>query len=335
MCRQKNDSLPENIRVCLDKMISMTKTKLIAPVLTAGIMRRLVLRGFLDYSERDMREAYEEEVCHTAREILGHNLHVGGDYEDAYCSRTLPKYGIVTPIGDRRYTTTNEIVAHAASVLAHIEARVPEFVASKIGGVTALQSAAQRLVIAADQAAFCGVLTQEMQRSPSHFEIVSFAVLRIHLEKFACKVYRSSRTSAHDHGVDIATDYGTVYQVKKMRLITREAVEQVYCELLTNFDEGRLHDRKVVLVIDDLSSACRQFLMDMRVQPLIRTDILTLAGLLSDPEDRQKVLRVVYEEFAREYRSDICMACTTKPRMTDCRFIPLLPSMAEDRYDVR
>jgi len=317
-----NDALPDVLQASVDGMISKTKTKLIAPILTVGILRRYVLNGIVEFSEQEMRQAYEAEVCATVREVLGHNLHVGGKYEDAYCSRTLPKYGIVVPIAIRRYQAASEVVEHAASVVAYIRGRIPEFVARKLGGITQIQSVADRAALASEPANFISLLDQDMQRSPSHFEIISFAVLRVHLEKFACKIYRSSRTSAHDSGVDIATDYGTVYQIKKMRLNTQEDVEEVYSELLTNFDQGRLQDRKVVLIIDDLSSNCRQFLMNMRVQPLVRKDILTLAGLLSEEEDRQKVLRLVREEFEREYRSDVCMACRNRPRIAGCEFIP-------------
>lgn len=317
-------ALPVDLGADLDRMISRTKTKLIAPVLTAGILRQQLETGVCEYSERDMRQAYETEACRTVRKILGHNLHVGGDYEDAYCSRTLPKYGIVTSIGQRRYRTVPSYVEHAASAIAHIESRIPLLVASRLGTATQFGSAETRLKIAADSSGFAEVLDTAMQQTPSHFEIVSFAVLRVHLEKFACKVYRSSRTSAHDRGVDIATDYGTVYQIKKMRLSTREDAELVYSELLTNFDEERLRDRKVVLIIDNISTSCRQFLVDMRVQPLVRSEIMTLARLIADEEDRQKVLRVAYAEFEREYRSDICMRCRVKPRIPGCRFIPTI-----------
>lgn len=318
-------ALPEQARCDLEKMISRTKSKLIAPVLTAGILRHHLESGDTEFSEDQMRRTYQEEVCQTVRHVLGHNLHIGGDYEDAYCSRTLPKYGVVEPLGQRRYRLTPLFTANADVALAYIHSRVPEFVASRLGEVVQLGKLDARLAIAQDAYGFTQLLEAAMQHTPSHFEIVSFAVLRVHLEKFACKIYRNSRTSAHDRGVDIATDYGTVYQIKKMRLSTREDAEQVYSELLTNFDEGRLRDRKVVLVIDDISSACRQFLIDMRVQPLARADITTLAHLLADEEDRQKVLRVIHDEFEREFRSDICMACRVNPRIPACRFIPVAP----------
>jgi hypothetical protein len=42
----------------------------------------------------------------------------------------------------------------------------------------------------------------------------------------------------------------------------------------------------------------------MKIQSLSRDEILNLASLL-DLEERLKVLRVVFDEFSREYKSDI------------------------------
>ncbi len=43
----------------------------------------------------------------------------------------------------------------------------------------------------------------------------------------------------------------------------------------------------------------------MKVQSISNNDILRLAEQFEDMEDREKVLRIVYEEFRREYASDV------------------------------
>jgi hypothetical protein len=43
----------------------------------------------------------------------------------------------------------------------------------------------------------------------------------------------------------------------------------------------------------------------MRVQSISKRDVLRLAVQIEDVEDRAKVLRIVYEEFRREYSSSI------------------------------
>jgi len=43
----------------------------------------------------------------------------------------------------------------------------------------------------------------------------------------------------------------------------------------------------------------------MKVQSLSKEEVLKVAANFDEPEDRQKVLRIVYEEFRREYSSRI------------------------------
>lgn len=61
----------------------------------------------------------------------------------------------------------------------------------------------------------------------------------------------------------------------------------------------------MILVIDDISKDVRKYLIDMRVQSISKEDLLKVATNFDEPEDRQKVLRIVYEEFRREYSSTI------------------------------
>jgi len=68
-----------------------------------------------------------------------------------------------------------------------------------------------------------------------------------------------------------------------------------------NFDNERLQEGNVVLVIDDISKKVKKYLIDMKVQSFSKSDLLKLAANFDEPEDRQKVLRIVYEEFRREY----------------------------------
>ena len=125
------------------------------------------------------------------------------------------------------------------------------------------------------------------------------------LEKFACRIYRDTRTAAHDAGVDLSTNFGVVYQIKKLRVLTQSDADRICAELRLNFDKERLQDGNVVLVIDDVSKEMKQYLINMKVQSLSKDDVLNLARSFSEPEDRQKVLRIVYEEFRREYSSRV------------------------------
>lgn len=72
-----------------------------------------------------------------------------------------------------------------------------------------------------------------------------------------------------------------------------------------NFDTERLQDGNVILVIDDIAEDVRRYLIDMKVQSIKKDQLLSIAREFRDSEDRQKVLRVVYEEFRRDYSSAI------------------------------
>lgn len=149
------------------------------------------------------------------------------------------------------------------------------------------------------------LIGEQMNLNATSFEIVSFALIKIHLEKFACKVYRDTRTSAHDRSVNLATNFGVVYQVKKLRVESRSDADKLYAELKLNFDTVRLQDGNVILVIDDIAEDVRRYLIDMKVQSIKKDQLLSIVREFRDSEDRQKVLRVIYEEFRRDYSSAI------------------------------
>ena len=105
--------------------------------------------------------------------------------------------------------------------------------------------------------------------------------------------------------MDLSTNFGVVYQVKKLSVQTESEAKRILAELKVNFDSQRFQDGNVILVIDDISKQVKKFLIDMKVQSISKDDLLKMAGNFDEPEDRQKVLRIVYEEFRREYSSSI------------------------------
>jgi hypothetical protein len=105
--------------------------------------------------------------------------------------------------------------------------------------------------------------------------------------------------------VDLSTNFGVVYQVKKLKIYTASEADRLYAELKLNFDNERLQDGNVILVIDDISKEVKKYLIDMKIQSISKDDLLKMAASLDEVEDRQRILRIVYEEFRREYSSDI------------------------------
>jgi hypothetical protein len=287
----------------IERMLRNSQTKVIMPVVTLGILRQYEKSGKQVYSDSDIASAYKGAV-RELKDYLGHDIHYGAKYYDAYGSR-MSRYGVLKSVGHLKYRILPPYTKYAREIADWIPGRLNRHIQERLGSIPSLRSVDVRVELAADPNAFLSLLRSQMSKTASNFEVFSFAILKVHLEKFACKIYRDTRTAAHDQGVDLSTNFGVVYQVKKLQVRTASEAQNLYAELQVNFDEERLQDGNVVLVIDDISKDVKKYLINMKVQSISTRDVLKLAANFDDPEDRQKVLRVVYEEFRREYSSSI------------------------------
>jgi hypothetical protein len=284
-------------------MLRNSQTKVIMPILALGILRQYSANRQRVFSDGEIRSAYEAAV-RSLKEHLGHDVHLGAKYEDAYGMR-MSRYGFFRSVGHLKYELTKRFTDSAEQLVSWIPDRIKQHIESRIGIIPELADSKFRLRIAENVSEFMRLIDEQMNLNATSFEIVSFALIKIHLEKFACKIYRDTRTSAHDRGVDLATNFGVVYQVKKLSIQSRSDADKLYAELKLNFDTERLQDGNVILVIDDIAEDVRQYLIDMKVQSIKRDQLLTIANDFRESEDRQKVLRVIYEEFRRDYSSAI------------------------------
>lgn len=287
----------------VERMLKNSQTKVIVPVVTLGLLRVYAASQKKGFSDAEIQRAYEAEVKQM-KVFLGHDVHIGAKYYDAYGSR-MSRYGVLEQVGHLRYRLLPPYTNNAGALCAWMPQRIKEHIDDRLGIVPHLQEPVQRALLAESGEQFLNMIREQIGKTPANFEIFTFAVIKVHLEKFACKIYRDTRTSAHDKGVDLSTNFGVVYQVKKLRIHTASEAERVYAELKMNFDKERLQDGNVILVIDDISKEVKQFLIDMKVQSISKEEVLKMAANFDEPEDRQKVLRIVYDEFRREYSSQI------------------------------
>jgi len=91
----------------------------------------------------------------------------------------------------------------------------------------------------------------------------------------------------------------------ELQLFNLKAAEEIFTEIKLNFDSERMNDGKVVLIIDDISSDVRNYLINMKIQSISKNEILSICNQFLEVEDRMKVLRVIYDEYRREYESQI------------------------------
>ena len=306
MMKNKKTAHSETESYCrdeIDRMLKYSQTKVIMPVVTLGLLQVFLQTEQLTFSDSAIKKAYEAAV-RQLKTFLGHDVHMGAKYYDAYGSR-MSRYGVLKSIGHLKYELQAPYTTFAATLCDWIPPRIKKHIDERLGIVPLLGDSAARVAHAEDPLRFLKLIQEQIGKTPANFEIFSFAVIKVHLEKFACKIYRDTRTASHDKGVDLATNFGVVYQVKKLQIQTESDADRVYAELKLNFDRERLQDGNVILVIDDISKDVKKYLIDMKIQSISKDDLLKMAASFEEPEDRQKVLRIVSEEFRREYASDI------------------------------
>ena len=293
----------DSCRRSIERMLKNSQTKVIVAVITLGLLKENCESGKTVFTDSEIRRVYEAAVSQL-KKFLGHDVHIGAKYYDAYGSR-MSRYGVLKPVGHLKYELLPPYSEYAKSLCRWIPGRIKQHIERRLGVVPLLHEPARRAALAEDRKGFLTLISDQIKKTPANFEIFSFAVIKVHLEKFACRIYRDTRTAAHDKGVDLSTNFGVVYQVKKLQIHTASEAERVYAELKLNFDSERLQQGNVVLVIDEISKDVKRFLIDMKVQSISKDEVLKLAANFDESEDRQKVLRIVYDEFRREYSSRI------------------------------
>jgi hypothetical protein len=291
-------------KTCKDSILAMLKnsqTKVIFPIIAYGLLLEYQKSGKDEFKDSEVRQAYFAAVS-IIQKFVGHKLHTGGKYYDAYPIRNLPRYGFLV-VHEKIFQITPLFKDNAVNLIDWIPSAIENHIKSKLGIIPTLGDDAERLSIAANIPWFQNFISENIVTNPANFEVFSFAIIKIHLEKFACKIYRDTRTASHDKGVDLSTNFGVVYQIKKLQLLNQRNAEEILSELKVNFDSERMNDRKIVLIIDDISKDVKNYLINMKVQSISKDDIISICRQFSEVEDRMKVLRVIYDEFRRDYES--------------------------------
>ena len=301
---KNNSKIPVEVKDTIERMLKRSQTKILFPIITLGMVKSFLQTDRDVFTDLEIRGIYQETV-QELKKYLGHDLHIGGVYYDAYSSRNLPQHKVIKVIGNKKYQLNSLYKDCASELSIWLPERIKVFIENKLGIITKLAQQDKRVKISSNPDEFMEIIKDHIDKNASNFEIFGFAIIKVHLEKFACKIYRDTRTSSHDAGVDLSTNFGVVYQIKKLQATNMSTAKNIYAELKSNFDKERLDDGKVILIIDDISQEIKKYLIDMKVQSIDKKDLLHLAQQFQDSEDREKILRIVYEEFRREYASVI------------------------------
>jgi len=86
----------------INGMFERSQTKLIFPVITLGLLESYNDEQKEIFTNLEIGRIYNKTV-QELKTYLGHDLHIGGKYYDAYPSRNLPKYGVLVVLEGKRY----------------------------------------------------------------------------------------------------------------------------------------------------------------------------------------------------------------------------------------
>jgi len=188
----------------IDRMLKNSQTKAIMPVITIELLDEHIRSGKQLFNDSEIEAAYRlatKKLTH----FLRHDIYIGAKYYDAYGSR-MSRYGVLKPLGHLKYKLLPPYTETAEALVDWIPTRIKHHIQERLGIVPTLQDPATRTKLSRSAEHFLNLVHDQINKTPANFEIFSFAVLKVHLEKFACKIYRDTRTAAHDQGVDLSTN---------------------------------------------------------------------------------------------------------------------------------
>jgi hypothetical protein len=122
-----------------ERMLKNSQTKVIMPALGLGVLREFLVTHQCVFTDWQLRAAYEAAV-RSLKEHLGHDVHVGAKYEDAYGMR-MSRYGMLRSIGHLRYELARPFREHAAEITAWLPDRIKQHIDARVGIIPKLADA--------------------------------------------------------------------------------------------------------------------------------------------------------------------------------------------------
>src|SRR5713226_6570237 len=127
----------------IDRMLKYSQTKVIMPVVTLGLLNVFTRRAQRVFSDAEIKRAYEAAVKQL-KEFLGHDVHIGAKYYDAYGSR-MPRYSVVKSVGHLKYELLAPYTTFAVPLCAWIPPRIRSHIQERLGVVPLLSNPAARV----------------------------------------------------------------------------------------------------------------------------------------------------------------------------------------------
>src|SRR3989442_15907956 len=106
------------------------------PVLALGLLRSFSATGKTLFSDSEIRKAYQSAVK-DLKKYLGHDIHIGAKYEDAYGMR-MSRYGVLNTVGHLKYELLPPYLDCAKTLSDWIPARIKQHIDQRLGIVPLL-----------------------------------------------------------------------------------------------------------------------------------------------------------------------------------------------------
>src|SRR5205807_5621721 len=127
-------------------MLKNSQTKVIMPVVALGLLRSYSTTGETRFSDSDIRKAYQSSV-RELKQFLGHDVHIGAKYEDAYGMR-MSRYSVLKSVDHLKYELLPPYTDCAKVLCEWIPSRIKGHIEDRLGIVPLLQNLATRVGIA-------------------------------------------------------------------------------------------------------------------------------------------------------------------------------------------
>ena len=158
----------------IERMLKYSQTKVIMPVVTLGLLRSFLGSGKRIFSDSEIKRAYEDAV-RELKEFLGHDVHIGAKYYDAYGNR-MSRYSVLRPIGHLKYELQAPYTTFAAGLCEWIPPRIRQHIKERLGVVPLLSDSARRVAYAEDRQRFLDLVQQQIDKTPANFEILVLSI---------------------------------------------------------------------------------------------------------------------------------------------------------------
>ena len=140
----------------IERMLKNSQTKVIAPVITLGLLREYSDSKKTNFSDSEIRKAYEKAV-REMKAFLGHDVHIGAKYYDAYGSR-MSRYSVLESAGHLNYQLLPPYTEQAATLCEWIPQRIKQHIDKRLGIVPLLHELTARVALAERQERFVDLI---------------------------------------------------------------------------------------------------------------------------------------------------------------------------------